>query len=297
MITLDQILKAEFADANLDEITGLLQQHNLYTPIIDGLGIINGHFKSKSKEIQTFGFPQISHIAACVLIRINEYFSFLNSQQRLEEKENLQYVCGSIFRRCLQILVMKMPINSRELFSKSLYITLQDTCKIYGYDFNELLQIFSIVETANEKQAIQKATSSQKVNPEFIQQIPGYSWLGNEDKEDLFFQLFAETNICNKSEFEKFKSLFKSPKENLSINFNKQLVNFTLQFFFFLKSTGLVTYYGCKGFYQVLQFHVVDFDAVFLHNKTPQRAMGFINKHSSWIGNQRKLKSDFKTIL
>jgi len=286
MLTLEKILKAEFADADLSEITSLLQHNDLYFPIIEGLQIINQHLKTKTKEIEIFGYPQISHVAVCVLIRINEYVKNLDSQNSTEDKETIVYICGSIFRRCLQILVKMLPDKSRILFTKSLYISLQDTCRMYKYDFNEVLQILSIISAADEKQAIQNALVPLAVNPTNGLQIPGYLWLGAKSKEDSFYEYISQIGICNISETNKFKSLFHSPDINLSINFNNHSVPFTLQFFHHLNKSKLLTYYGCKGIYQVLQYHVFDFDRIFLRNNTPQRAIDAIKKHPTWKNNE-----------
>ncbi|MPM13609.1 hypothetical protein SDC9_59967 [bioreactor metagenome] len=297
MITLKQILEAEFADANLEEISSLLQQHNLYVLIEESLGLINTHLKLKSKEIKTFGFSQISHIAAGVLIRINEYLHLLEYQQRTEEEENISYLCSSIFRRCLQILVIKMPEKSRELFSKSLYITLQDTCRLYGYDFNQLLQIFSILVIADEKQAIQSAPSSQKPKSKYKDLTPYYEWEGNKAKFDLFISLFSKYEICADTELDKIKLLFSIQFRNLSINLNVGNRRTVLQFFFYLKNNGFVSFHNCGGFYQVLQYHVIDYDAVFLKNGDPQRANGNQVRHSSWNTMKKLFENDLKALF
>ncbi|PLX08434.1 MAG: hypothetical protein C0596_06140 [Marinilabiliales bacterium] len=296
MITLANILKAEFADADFEKIKEVLVSHKLHEPITQSLSIINKKLKNLSQEIHNYGVPSISHIASCLLISINEYLKFLDSQNQIAEKESLEYLLGSIFRRCFIMIVDKIPEPTNILFTKALYSSLQDTCTIYKYDFSKLMQFLSINVTANEKQAESISQNVKNVNKTLSRQIPGYVWMGKSDGENEFIKFVKESGICLNEDFNKFHLLFHNPKENLSIDFNNLMHAYTLQFLANLNKSGLITYYGCKGFYQVLQFHVVDFDSLFLHNLTPQRAIDSVKKHPAWIKNSKSFANQFNAF-
>ncbi|OFX32756.1 MAG: hypothetical protein A2X08_06845 [Bacteroidetes bacterium GWA2_32_17] len=294
MITLEQILKDEFADVNLDEITQVLSSHSLLEPINTSIKLINTHLKNKNLEIKHIGNILLSHIASSVLIRSNEYLRSLNNKKCSSDADYLAYILGHIFRRLFEMIISIIPPAIRESFSKCLYISLQETCVMYKYDFIKLIQFLNINASANERVAFQKSTSLISPAQNLIAQVPGYIWLGKEENFPLFIKTVEELQICY--DCQKFEALFQSPTDNLAIPLNTKRSSFVMQFFAFLNSKRFVSYYGCGGFYQVLQYHVFDFDSIFLQYKTPQRKIGSLHFHSSFNANRTKFKTLFSNI-
>jgi len=96
----------------------------------------------------------------------------------------------------------------------------------------------------------------------------------------------------------KFAKLFEQPVEKLSIRLNELRVDYVLQFFSCLNQTGFITSSNRHdGFYQVLQYHVVNFDEVFLANRSIQRRVDLAKKLRSYPANKELFDRFFKSLI
>lgn len=281
MLQLKKIIKAEFEDADIDEIISKLSSHHLYAPIISSINLINKHLKESEHEICSYGTPQISHIASSLLIKINESFRTLVFNKKEKDKKELEYLLGGLLKRLLIQVTESLPTEVKIKFARVIYSALKDTCSLYSYDFVQLIKFLGIENSAFENSVSYNASPLLDISDSKNDQIPCYIWNnGSSSKEfNVFIKMVKKHGITK--EIEKFKQLFENPSQNLAINMDEKRSVFVLQFLSCINDSGFVLTNGF-GFYQVLQCHVFNFDKNFLKDTSAKRQVAAVKKKKGW---------------
>lgn len=293
---LKNIIKSEFESANVNEIVGMLAKHSLYDIIVNGITTVNSHLNNVDVEKETLGTIQITHISSSLLVKINEYLRQLKlDPQQEEEWENLRYILSGIFRRILIETTGKIPEDLKPRFAYDLYISLNEVCSIFSYDFEELLQFLGIPGLAGERMIEERSEEIQLPDENFEERYPHYIWPDHlSGKFEVFIEHVQKLGITHAPD--EFRKLFEPPNCNLALTLNKADRNFVLQFFAYVNEVRIFTAsYG--GFYQVLLVHVVDFDGDFLNYRSPQRRIDTVKNHKSWPSNRNKFEECFKKMM
>lgn len=299
MLSLEKLVASEFGNANLNEVVKKLAEHNLYDFLIESINTVNVHLIQQQLELKTFSVIKISHIASVMLIKFNEYLRQLFSLGKVEEKKELEYLLGNITKRLIKSVIDEVPVNHRSNQLLSIQISLEDTCKLYKYDFGKLSEFIQIDDIVIEVyvQVSEHQDSVSKIETPLTKTPPGYSSTNIKgDKLRKLLQIMVELEIT--TEIEKFGKLFDPLYDNLAIRLNESKRNYVLQFFVCLKATGFITCTdSCFGFYQVLQYHVLNFDAVFLNNRPIKGRMDLVRKIKSWDINKELFNKRLKELL
>lgn len=295
MLQFEKILKAEFEDANLNEIIKKISSHKLYDPIVKAVDLINEHLEHSDHELSSYGTPQISHIASSLLIKINEYLRTLISKKREKQKKELEYILGGLLKRLLMQITERLPAEIKIKFATVIYAALKDTCALYDYDFVQLMKFLRVEHSAIENSISQDASPEIDLNEVGSEQIPCYIWNNGANKEfNRFIKMIRKHRITE--DIEKFKLLFQNPSKNLAIRFDEKRVVFVMQFLSCVNDSGFVLTNGF-GFYQVLQCHVFDFDKTFLKGDTPQRRIAAVKKKTGWEPIKKGLNKELTSIV
>lgn len=295
MLQLKKIIKAEFEDANIDEIIYKFSSHNLYASIISAIDLINLHLKEAEYEISSYGIPQISHIASSLLIKINEYLRTLVSRKKEKDKKELEYLLGGILKRLLIQITDSLPTETKMKFATAIYSSLKDTCSLYSYDFVQLIKFLDIENAAFENSVSFNASPLSDTNGTKNNQIPCYIWNNGSSNEFNFFIKMVKKHAITE-EIEKFKLLFKNPSKNLAINMDEKRSVFVLQFLSCINDSGFVLTNGF-GFYQVLQCHVFNFDKIFLRDNSAKRQVAAVKKKKGWKPISDGLRKELLSIV
>ena len=295
MLQLEKILKIEFAEIDLTETKRNLATHGLYDPIVQAIDLINGHLQNSKHELKTYGSIQITHVATALLIKINEYFRILKKQKKHKVQKSLEGLLGSVLKRLLIQVIEILPENKKLKFAILVYNSLEETCKLYDYDFKHLMTFLGIESSASGK--FISNTDSALIDPSKLEvnQIACYIWNHKLNMEFASFigivKKFKITEDINK-----FEQMFDYPNDNLAIRFDEKRAEFVMQFFAYLNDIKLMTTNGC-GFYQVLECHVFDFKRVFLKDSTPQRIVDKIKKKNGWHPTKDRFEKEFKSCM
>lgn len=295
MTTLNKILKEEFTIQEIKAIKVLLTKYELDKTLNQTIELIKNTLQDSNIQIKTFGFIQINHIAASLLIEVNETLRGLD-KRKTQDKLNLESTVGRLCSNILSSIIEKQPQKQRIKIVNSLLITLKDVCKFKEYDFKELLYFLGLESLAGENVAESKSEDVVLPSNKEIEKIPGYKWNGGEENFDKFMTKLVSLKICE--EPKKFRLLFDNPNKNLAISFNNSKPDYVLQFLCCVKESKLISCYGNRnqGFYQVLQTHVKDFDDVFLKFKTPREATDRVKKLKKYDDNKNKFDKILKEI-
>src|SRR6202008_1850794 len=137
----------------------------------------------------------VSHIASCLLIKINEYLRALKSKNK-KDKENLEYLLGNILKQLLIQIINRLPKEGKIKFTTVTYIALQDTCKLYNYNFAELMMFLNVQNTAFEKSVSYNAAPPVNISGPTFKETPAYVWISGSTREfDAFIKLAKKYKI------------------------------------------------------------------------------------------------------
>lgn len=295
MITLNKILKEKFATQEIEEIKALLIKYELDKTLNKTIELIKKTLQDSDIQIKTFGFIQINHIAASLLIEVNETLRKLD-KRKTKDKFSLESNVGRLCSTILAKVIEKQTEKQQIKIVNSLLISLKEVCKFKGYDFKELLYFLGLESLAGENVAEKKSEDVILPSNKESKKTPGYKWNGGEENFDKFMTKLVALKICE--EPKKFRLLFDNPNKNLAISFNNSKPDYVLQFLCCVKESRLISCYGNRnqGFYQVLQTHVKDFDDVFLKFKTPREATDRVKKLKKYDDNKNKFDKILKEI-
>ena len=278
-ITLDEVF-SDKEDLISDELLVEFSTYGLLSTIIRILTHINKHFKKPQEELKIYGITMISHIISSAIVQINEHIR--NGQLDSKTKKQLQSNCNLILHRIIRSIKSRIPSDDQNVFSDMISITISETCEMFQYDHNELIQYLE-----NDKRTNCQAGVTYN-SPRFV-------WRGSSSGFNLLLKMTVELGICNNcSEFEK---LFAFMKEDAKTILNSTRPDYVLQYLVCLKESGLVGVTGIRGFYSLLSNRVVDFDLKFLKMRSAQRRVDTVKNLITWSQNQSRFNQCIKEVI
>ena len=292
VITIDKLILLEFKNSNQEKVIRTLTDHSLYNPMKRAVKKINSTIFQKTCIINDQNLLYTTHFICTILIKSKEYINFLSLQGEKEEKDELKIILSNIYHRLLSMIFMELSENLKQTLAQYLKKYFSASSYILGYEIFDDKQLFSLKTQVTNESYLKSSEDAQNN----AIQIPSFSWSNrNENKFNIFLNLVLELKITD--DIKKFSQLFNNPTENLKISLDSSRVSFVLQFFTYLKDTKLISYHNCKGFYRVLQFHVLDFDSVFLKGKAPKIRNGQVKKRNDWNSNYNIYKNLFQKLI
>lgn len=293
-LSFQNIIEAEFGNANIDEIKQKLEEHNLFDFIANCVSQINEHLKVKAETIKQNEALNIAPIGAMMLVKFNDYFRDLLSKNNNSKKVEIEYFLGNFTKRILIIVIDIVPQSIKQKQLQNIVTGLSDACKLHNYDFEKLSAFLRIDEMVLELYSHLSFSETPVLSN--TSQLPGFK-MKNKSTESLsiLIEILNKENITKDNE--KIIQLFNTPKKNLAIEFNENKITQVLQFMAVLKNSGLISYHACGGFYQVLSCHVKNFDAVFLNGKTPQQRIDKVRKLKNWCDSKDYFDGQLKQLL
>ncbi len=300
MLTLDDIIIEEFGEENLSELKLFFDKYDLTEKISLYLGMINNHIERVDEELEQFGFINVSALASLLLVESNALVGSF-SDDEIEQKNDLKNKLGSFYQRVLaKVVTLHFTSKQKESFVMDIFYALFDVCILKEYDITDLfdfLKLPTLDDEILEAETYGNEIGESVIDPDKIYErgVPGYVSKMNVDLFSSFPIVLEEFKICeNTAEFMK---LFDDPEENLAIELNKKKANFVLQFLSYIHNMEFVGTYGKWGFYQVLQFHVKDFDSIFLKDRGAKRRVDTIKNLKQYESNLEKIENRFKLYL
>ena len=279
MINLNEILTTLYPDKSLLELEILLKQLNLHTPFKSTTAQLNSILTNEKKILLELKALPVGHIVANLLVAIN---TKLQTETNLIKKKEYEAFLSSLCYQILSSFLMKSAAPKESLF-KMIAIALTDTCSFYNYDFNQLSALFIFGSLVAFKRSMKTAS---KIIP--LNQTPAFRWQGNSNQLKEFITIFSEQKLMTSKKG--LSQLFNYPDAQLNIQFDPGKADLTLQFFYTLKKIKLLSWSGSKGFYEVLVFHLLDFEETFLKNKTPKVRINTLQQSKKkWAENQIRI--------
>lgn len=300
MLNMDDIIIEEFGEENLSELKLFFDKYDLTEKIRLYLGLINNHIERIEEELAHFGFINVSALASLLLVESNALVGSFPDDV-IEQKNDLKNKLGSFYQRVLAKLVtLHSTPKQKEAFVMDIFYALFDVCILKTYDIADLFDFLKLPSLDNElldNEAGENEIGESVIDPDKVYErgVPGYISKMNEVLFTSFPSVLAEFKICEKPE--EFMKLFDDPDENLAIELNEKKANFVLQFLSYIHNMEFVGTYGKWGFYQVLQFHIKDFDSIFLKNRGAKRRVDTIKNLKQYESNLEKIENRFKLYL
>ena len=266
MIDIHKIISQLYADKKYQDIKTKLDKWDFYTPINKAAILLNSALVSEKKLLQPGKIKsiQIGHIVSLLLTAVNQKLATINDQdEKNEYEELLSTICRKIIRTFYELTKSDQAVISYQL-SVSLY----DSCQFNDYDFEKLKAFLRLENEVFEMESQKHPSNVLMPNKnEFRDKVPCYCWKGEAKKKDEFMQLLADvTNIKKKEAYK----LFEEPTTRLNLSFDYTKADLILHFFSSVKSMKLISTHGSPGFYQVLTYHVLDFEEKYLKKVAPK---------------------------
>lgn len=288
MIKLPNLLNDLYANRSAEELVTWLNSYELLDVVKRTVTQLNRVISDQNKLAKTHRSLPVGHIAANLLTTVNTRIRLVNNYDQAREMEN---ILGDICHKLLANLMIYIETDKLAVWNHIEY-ALRDTCEIQNYDAQELMTFLKVNSTTSYIQSLQSAEKASLT----ITQIPAYCWKGRpvdwSDFEDVFV---TERITAKKSRIHK---LFNNPGRSLGLRFNTERADFILQFFYTLKKLKLVTHMGIKGFYEVLEFHVLDFRKEFLKEKDARQRINALKQSTArWAENQLHIEKCLKHFV
>ena len=284
MIDLHQIIAGLYVDKSYHEIKDLLEEQNMYIPLKKCTILLNEALATEKKVVPTdLRSIQIGHIASLILVSVNEK---LKTIKIIDKRSQLEEILSSICRKILQNFLSQTK-SDISILTYQLMVALQDSCTFHDYDYQKLDSFLGLEGTILKMVAEKKPNNviMPKTSPP-VKTVPGYWWKGAKNDKPDFIELVADVTNEKKKTIHK---LFDKPTERLNLNFNASKANYILHFFSKTKGQLIGRHGTGYGYYQVLGFHVLDFEEKFLKYRPAREIINLIkNNRSKYQENEEK---------
>lgn len=281
MVNIREILSSLYANRSAEDLYVLLEQWDVLESLKRVATQLNSIIQNEEILIKDCHSLPVGHIASNLLWAVNKRIALEGNPETTKEMEN---ILGDV---CLAVLLAFLDSikSEKSLVWMQINYALRDSCDFHNYDFNQLIRFLKIDTAASYFQSRKSADRIAYKEP-----IPSLCWKGKPEQLKDFLDIFIDQKIIRARKG--LGKLFQNPSEPLQLQFEPELANLVVQFFYTVKHNGLVTHAGCKGFYQALEFHIVDFKKLFLKNQEARKRINSLRQSKSkWINNQQRIDS------
>lgn len=279
MIKLETILATLYADQQGKELAEWLESNKLLEPIKRTVSQLNLHILNQDSLIKECKTLPVGHIASNLLVVINSRISLEHDHDKAKILENtLSDIAVAILTQLFDYIQQKKTV------SVQIMLALKDTCELFNYDYSQLIRFLKMDQHLSYLSSMKHSEKAAGV-----QSIPSFIWKGKQTHKAEFINMLSERKLFLKKKG--LQILFAKPDRCLDLCYNPTQVNLTLQFFSFLKKGKLLTFTGCDGFYQVLAYHIKDFEKIFLNNLEAGTRLNALKQSKTvWNDNQQRIE-------
>lgn len=199
-MNLKLIIDEIFVD-NQEETIALLEKYEANSLLESTINIIKEKITLGDKNFE----KQIAYLGSSCLTFFNEKIALIKSK---EEKEDLKYVLSDISRYLIKKALKENTGSSKQAIL-NLKASLQDTCKLNGYDFRELKRFLHLDSLIEISELIDREKIKDKV-------VYYYDWKGErEDFDTLIEDISSENHVLD---VKQLKKLFEPHDGNIQLN-------------------------------------------------------------------------------
>lgn len=277
MVNIRDILSTLYADRSAEDLYAWLNEQELLEPFKRVAIQLNSIITDEESLIENCRVIPVGHIAANLLCTINRR---LAGEGKLEKAKEMANILGDI---CLGVLLsfLNSIKSDKSIVWLQINYALKDTCDFHNYDFNQLLQFLKI-----EASYLQSRKSADAIVRQ--QSVPSLCWKGRTTQLSDFLEIFIDQKMLKSKKG--LTKLFENPEQALQLQFHPGMADLVVQFFYTIKNRKLVTHTGCKGFYQVFEFHIPDFKKDFLKKREAGRRINVLRQsEAKWHDNQQRI--------
>jgi len=284
MIDLKKILDTLYSDKSHIELEKMLREAQLYNAFKTTVTQLNTLIVKEKELLKTMKVLPVGHIAANLLSTLNAQLKLIVD---LDKKKKMESFLSSLSYQVLKSFLASIT-SPKEPLINHISLALHDTCSLNNYDSNQLFLLIDLKSELAYKRS-QKNKDLKIGLPEITAGgIPSYIWNGADNNLKAFLAIFSEQKLMLTKKG--ITSLFNNPDSNLNLQFNPANADLVLQFFYTLKKKKLLKCSRSNGFYLVLNFHVLDFEKLFLKNKPAQKRINALRQNKTkWLENQKRI--------
>lgn len=277
MINLHQVLSTTYADRKESQIYDWLQFYSLAEPLQKTVAQLNKAITDQSTLLSDMKSIPVGHIASNLLLAVNQRIIRENNPDIVAELENtMSDICLGLLKEFFSHIK-----TDKKAIILQIDLALKDTCDFHNYDYHQLVRLLNLDSFISYLQTLK---NSERI---ITGAIPAYCWKGKPAEKADFLNILTERNLVRSKK--RLALLLENPNQPLGLAFNPALANLTLQLFYTLKKLKLLSP-TAAGFYQVLQYHVLDFEKDFLKNKTPRARLNSLRQSKlQWNDNQQRI--------
>ncbi len=273
LIVIRQILESLYSDKSAGELINILEEHELFQLLRKTETQLNELISGKEVFYKKFKVIPIGPLIANLLICANTRLKSVPEQNRLD----LEQLMSDITLSVLKEISNRFNTKRFELFDH-IGFALEKTCEFQDYDKYQLLAYLRLDQALSYKSALQ---TGEKIKT----YIPKLTWNGNSKEFNSFIEIFFDRSLLNKGS--KFARMFAAPEEPLHIIFNAEKADVILQLLAFGVKKKRISASPSRSIYEVLTYHVLDFQDKILKNKSPRLRMNSLKcSKIKWARNQ-----------
>lgn len=273
ILPLHEILSELFVETAAVQSSSLIRKHELERMIDDTIVQINIALEDEKRSTTSVGYTDISPIAVAFLTGINDVVGPISDQK---EKHELKYLLAQISDQIINQYISLSKGRPEEIL-KRLSAAIKCTCRVRGYDSQDLEKYLPIENKARTVEVAVKSTSVVSANRQ--ENLPWYCWGGDEKKKNALLEgLIQHDIIKSKKDFEK---LFKPSVEPLDIKVDPKKLDHLMVLVLVLSDpkVQLLQPKVNKGHFHPLAVHAVDLDGNKLFKNRPKSELYALKKN------------------
>jgi hypothetical protein len=276
LINIRNIIDKLYPDKSGDELIVLLEEHHLLDLLKKTEIQLNELISEKESLRKKYKVLPIGALIANQLICVNTQLKTCPNELRVELEQLMSDITFSIFKK----LADNFGRLKTELFDHIAF-ALEKTCEFQGYDKFQLWQYLQIDKVVSYQSAIRTGEKIKTI----VTHVPKLTWKGEQKLFNSLVSLFEERSLLAKKK--DFSKLFNTPDRKLEISLNEEKADIILQLFDFFKKKKLISCSPSRSIYDVLKYHVLDFEEKILKNNSPKLRMNALkNSTAKWADNQ-----------
>ena len=222
-VTIEEIVDRIYPEGESESAIALLKELNFYSHLSACVSIVNTKLNDEREEIKKLGSIQLSSVASSLLSGTNERLRSLSEKEKVK---NIEQVIADISKEIIEFVMQNIK-SDKNIVINQIAHALHDTCEIYNYDENVLMEMLGLRTLQHYANVLLKG---DKVKPVHDGKLHFYVWKGKPDKKDAFISIFSKYKLIVDNRRKNFHKLFDTHHEPLNIQFDKTKKNLMFVF-------------------------------------------------------------------
>jgi hypothetical protein len=274
MQLLIDLLNEHYLPEDRVELLTLLDRYDISSTLEKLVAKLRQYLSQKANENPSAPLSAIGSLSSSTLTSINSKVSQIVEPV---EKRRVQIAVSQLALRLLLAILKQFPDEAREII-RTVTTSLEDTSDVMGYDFKDIQQLMMLNDMMGLVDSISGKRQASEIFLKTSQTLPFLQWTGIAPLDLLTHELHYRKWIKSRKEFE---GLFENQDPNFRLRWDFDRKAHLAYLLFKLKEERLITQNGGKGYFSIVEKHVVDFYG------QPLKA-NYLKKTSSKINSEKE---------